>query len=255
MTETHPEIFDIVQVIEGDLTEVDRCNIKEEDWKMLVNQVNIILHLAATVNFNEHLQTSFKINVQGVKNMIDLAQECKNLKSFVHVSTAYVNFTRKGSEVDEIIYYTSKDPESKMKEVMEMTEKEIERNTKTIIRPYPNTYTYTKMMGESLIQKYKKNLPICIVRPTMVVPSFRDPFPGWVDSLIGPAGLSVACGLGYLHAMNVDRKSVADFVPVDFVCSAIIAASWHLAQHPEKKKTRRVTVFHLSSSAKNPVTW
>jgi alcohol-forming fatty acyl-CoA reductase len=42
--------------------------------------VNFVFHCAATIKFNETLQTATKINVQGTDNILDLATTMRNLK-------------------------------------------------------------------------------------------------------------------------------------------------------------------------------
>ena len=37
-------------------------------------------------------------------------------------------------------------------------------------------------------------LPVCIVRPSIVVSTWREPMQGWVDNLNGPTGLFLIAG-------------------------------------------------------------
>jgi fatty acyl-CoA reductase len=80
------------------------------------------------------------------------------------------------------------DPYKTVSTIEGMTYEHAEKMTRKIISPYPNTYTFSKMLGEQMLQKEKGSVPLCIVRPAIIGPAVRDPFPGWVDSLIGPAG-------------------------------------------------------------------
>lgn len=52
----------------------------------------------------------------------------------------------------------------------------------------PNTYTYTKAIAEQLIGLERGDLPIAIVRPSIVVAGWREPLKGWVDNMNGPTG-------------------------------------------------------------------
>lgn len=61
------------------------------DRQTLISNVDIIFHAAATVNFDENLRLAFAVNVNGIRVILDLAQQMKNLKSIVHVSSAYAN--------------------------------------------------------------------------------------------------------------------------------------------------------------------
>ncbi|KAJ8909457.1 hypothetical protein NQ315_008324, partial [Exocentrus adspersus] len=59
--------------------------------ELLEDDVNIVFHCAATVRFNETLRKACFINVRGVREVVKLAHQMPNLKSFIHVSTAYSN--------------------------------------------------------------------------------------------------------------------------------------------------------------------
>ncbi|CAL5212259.1 unnamed protein product [Lathyrus oleraceus] len=48
---------------------------------------------------------------------------------------------------------------------------------------WPNTYVFTKAMGEMLLMHHKDNVPLIIIRPTMVTSTIKDPFPGWIEGL------------------------------------------------------------------------
>nr|ACJ83733.1 unknown [Medicago truncatula] len=45
---------------------------------------------------------------------------------------------------------------------------------------WPNTYVFTKAMGEMLVGTMKEKLSIVIVRPTIITSTYKEPFPGWV---------------------------------------------------------------------------
>ena len=60
--------------------------------------------------------------------------------------------------------------------------------TKLVIGKHPNTYTFTKAIAEQLLMETASDLPLAIVRPSIVVAAWKDPLPGWVDNLNGPTG-------------------------------------------------------------------
>ena len=41
----------------------------------------------------------------------------------------------------------------------------------------PNTYTYTKQLAETLLRKEADDLPLCIVRPSIVTAAWQEPLP------------------------------------------------------------------------------
>lgn len=58
--------------------------------KELIDNLDIIINSAATVNFYEHLRDALQINYFGTIRILQLAKECKHFKVICHVSTAYV---------------------------------------------------------------------------------------------------------------------------------------------------------------------
>jgi fatty acyl-CoA reductase len=58
--------------------------LSKDDRAVLVCEVNIIFHSAATVRFDAKLWTAFAINVLGTKDMLDLAREMPHLKVIHH---------------------------------------------------------------------------------------------------------------------------------------------------------------------------
>jgi fatty acyl-CoA reductase len=258
-----PSLSRYIYVVEGDIGE-EGLGLSEEDRDLITSKATVILHMAATTRFTEHLQLSIEMNALGGLRVLRLAKQCSRLRALVHVSTCYVNCTLSGPpgsdprEIDETIYpirtlmRRHMDPYKTVSTIEGMTYEHAEKMTRKIISPYPNTYTFSKMLGEQMLQKEKGSVPLCIVRPAIIGPAVRDPFPGWVDSLIGPAGVCLAGGMGVLHVMRGKSRQVADLIPVDYVCNTILTAAWHTAHNPPG---RRIPIFHSASSGKNPIDW
>lgn len=83
-----PELLSKLQVIEGDVKEL-RLGISSEDYET-IKSCTIIIHLAACVRFDDHLKAAILLNTRGTREICELARSMPCLKSFVHVSTAYV---------------------------------------------------------------------------------------------------------------------------------------------------------------------
>ena len=79
--------------IAGDLT-MNGLGLSQEHRETIINEVDVIINCAASVNFDDPLLEALGINYFGSLRMLDLAQSCKNIKVFTHVSTAYVNSNR-----------------------------------------------------------------------------------------------------------------------------------------------------------------
>ncbi len=88
---------DTIAVLDGDIAK-SRLGLADAAYAELTARVTLVLHLAATVNFNERLRFAVDINVLGAKRMLDLGHACPQLRALVHTSTCYVNCIRKTSE-------------------------------------------------------------------------------------------------------------------------------------------------------------
>lgn len=58
-----------------------------------------------------------------------------------------------------------------------MSEDVIDTLTPNLIRPRPNTYTYTKALAEHILVEERGDIPLAIVRPSIVGASWKEPFP------------------------------------------------------------------------------
>lgn len=64
--------------------------------------MNIVFHSAATVRFDQSIKEAVNMNMLGSKRLWDLCSQMQNLRTIIHVSTAYTNPTR--SKVGEQVY-------------------------------------------------------------------------------------------------------------------------------------------------------
>jgi thioester reductase-like protein len=110
---------------------------------------------------------------------------------------------------------------------------------------WPNTYTLTKGLAESLLTKYGAGLPIAIVRPAIVETSIEKPFRGWNEGINTSASLSYLLGTYFRQLPSNERKRL-DLIPVDSVCAGmtLIAAAVMERRHDP--------VYQLAASVTNP---
>jgi fatty acyl-CoA reductase len=157
--------------------------------------------------------------------MLDLAIECKHLEVFTHMSTCYVNCDKSGFMKEEI-YPIEQDSEQVIEDLMRMPPDQQDKDLAKILGNYPNTYTFTKSMAERTLKKRKpSNLPCVILRPAIVGAAFRDPFPGWTDTLSAAGALGLAGGLGIITYVNTLPSHILDLIPVDLVVHATIVST------------------------------
>jgi len=93
-------------------------------------------------------------------------------------------------------------------------------------------YTFSKAIGELLVEELQGNVSYAIVRPSGVVSAAAEPAPGWVDAYLLVEPLIEGVGTGQITSFPGDPNCVIDCVPVDFVCNVIIAAAAELPSEP-----------------------
>lgn len=119
--------------------------------------------MAATVRFDEKLKIAMQINVQACKDVMQICSEMVNLKSVVHVSTAYTQCPQR--YIEEKFY----PPPIHSGEMLVFTkctsDKLIECITPVLLDKWPNTYTFTKAIAEDVVHQHGAGLPIGMFRP------------------------------------------------------------------------------------------
>src|SRR5699024_10058586 len=94
---------------------------------------------------------------------------------------------------------------------------------------WTDCYTFTKAMGERIVEAYAADAPVSIVRPSIIESSLATPQPGWIEGFKMAEPLILAYGRGELPEFPAAPDTVIDIVPVDHVVAAIVAV---LAQPP-----------------------
>ena len=110
---------------------------------------------------------------------------------------------------------------------------------------WPNTYTFTKSLAESLLAKRGAGLPIAIVRPSIVESSMERPFRGWNEGINTSAPLSYLLGTYFRQLPSNERKCL-DVIPVDMVCRGMTLIAAALIER------RHRPLYQLATSENNP---
>lgn len=241
------ELNKIVPIV-GDITEPE-LGISQTDQMLLCQMVSVVFHSAATVKFDEKLKLSVTINMLGTQQLVQLCHRMLGLVALVHVSTAYCNCERE--RVEEKVYAPPADPGHVVALVQTLPDELVDRITPHLVVHRPNTYTFTKALAEDMLIKESGNLPVAIVRPSIVLSSVREPVKGWVDNWNGPNGIVAAVGKGIFRTMLGSGDKVADLVPVDTVINLMIVCAWrtHL------RRDQGVVVYNCCTGQQNPITW
>ncbi|XP_048611758.1 fatty acyl-CoA reductase 6, chloroplastic-like [Brassica napus] len=164
---------------------------------------------------------ALSVNALGPDRLLSFAKECKKLKLFLHVSTAFV--TGKEGTVLETPLCIGKNITSELKienEVKLASEaarkfhgacgrvardefvgpkgRGFDPPSQICPSVWPSNwrikaaqsygwekaYRFTKAMGESLLHSNRGDLPVVIIRPSVIESSYKEPFPGWLQGII-----------------------------------------------------------------------
>ncbi|KAL6426721.1 hypothetical protein ACFW04_009228 [Cataglyphis niger] len=226
------EVLNKVIPFNGDVCS-DNLGLTDEQYEHLINEVNVVFHCAANLRMEAKLKDAVEMNL-----------------IFLHLSTAFCYVEEK--ELDERIY-DSPNPHDIMSLVQWLDEDSIDLITPKLLHPHPNTYTYTKRLAETLVANEYPNLPCCIARPSIVLPSYKEPIPGWVDNLNGPVGILVGGGKGIIRSMHCIGNYNAEVIPVDIAINTLIAIAYKIAASQENSEN--IPVINITQSDINRITF
>ena len=182
-----------ITVLNGDITQ-ERLGLTEPLWDGVASEITEIVHCAATTRFVLPLACARAINCEGTANVLKLVGEARGngqLDQMVHISTAFVCGDRGGR-----IY---------------------ESDTSRPGR-FSNAYEQTKWEGEQLVRRHMAELPISIVRPSVVVGDSRTGRTTAFNVLYTPLRLIREGQFKYIPCVPESRL---DVVPLDYVADVI----------------------------------
>ena len=182
----HPRLT----AVAGDIEE-DGLGLSRTSTARLQSEVTTVLHCAASVAFDLPLDESREVNVEGTRRMVEFAHSCPRLRRFSYVSTAYV-----AGEPNRIF-----------------REDEL-----AVGQRFRNAYERSKFEAEIVVRRQGADLPIQILRPSIVVGDSRTGRTSSFNVLYGPLK---AFARGAVPAIPARRDSPVDIVPVDYVADRV----------------------------------
>lgn len=164
--------FDRIRIVNGDLSK-PQLGITSESIRIeLIENTDIIIHAAADVRFNEPLSDLILCNLIGTRQLLELAKQMPNIQVFVYMSTAFSNTKNQSTEyIDEIFYAPPMNADILIDYVSkhdnEFDHQLLNIISPNLIAPWPNNYTFSKALSESLVRRYEHDFPIAVIRPTI----------------------------------------------------------------------------------------
>lgn len=151
-----------------------------------------VLHCAASVRFDLPLAQARRANVGTAVVVADLARRAPRLQRMVHVSTAYVAGTHRGT----------------------FHEADLD-----VGQDFRNTYERTKFEAEGLLRDCARDLPITVARPSIVI---GEAGTGWTTTFNVIYPMLRAYRRGLVRELPADGDAVIDVVTGDYVADALV---------------------------------
>jgi len=183
-----------IEVMEGDVS-FERFGLDESRYRDLASRVSHIIHCAAAARFDLELDEARRTNLGGTRNILDFGRACGGLRRIDYIGTAYVAGRRTGV----------------------IREDELDEG-----QEHNNTYERSKMEAEKLVRESMRELPVAILRPSIVICDSRT---GRASSFNGFYRAMRMYSLGLLKAVPGNPASTMDLVPVDYVTEAVHSIS------------------------------
>jgi thioester reductase-like protein len=184
---------DRVRAVAGDVTSPG-LGIGAAERTSVAEDVGAILHCAASISFDLPLEEARAINVEGTREVIGFARECKalgRLERFVHVSTAYVSGKYEGT----------------------FRERQLDAG-----QEFRNTYERTKWEAEHIVRA-AADLEPAIARPSIVMGESDS---GWTPAFNVLYWPLRAFSRGLFDEIPALPSAHVDIVPVDYVADALV---------------------------------
>jgi fatty acyl-CoA reductase len=110
---------------------------------------------------------------------------------------------------------------------------------------WPDAYAYTKALGEQALLETRGDVPVTIVRPSIIESAVAEPRPGWIRGFRMAEPIIISYARGLLKEFPGIPEGVVDVIPVDLVVAAVIDAA---AREPEAEPA----VVQVASGSANP---
>jgi nucleoside-diphosphate-sugar epimerase len=183
------------EVIEGDVVQM-HLGLSGAEWKALAAEVTDVWHLAAISWLGSERPVMRRVNVEGTRNVLELAFAARRLARLNHFSTSYVSGDREGVILEDELAMGQR---------------------------FHNPYEETKYQAELLVRRAQSELPATVYRPSIVVGDSRT---GEIDRFDGPYALAillVASPLAVPLPLPGAAAAPLNVVPVDFVVDAALS--------------------------------
>ncbi len=118
---------------------------------------------------------------------------------------------------------------------------------------WPDAYAYTKAHGECALLGQRGDLPVTIVRPSIIESALAEPAPGWIRGFRMAEPVIISYARGLLREFPGVPEGVVDVIPVDLVVAAIIDAAARGPALEADGTLAEPAIVQVASGAANPL--
>jgi thioester reductase-like protein len=196
----------IVPVI-GDLQNEDLTRYLKSNGQL--QDTDVIIHSAANTSFSRIYNNLVEeVNIKGLEKILLWARDLPHLHTFLYIGTATIC----GKDIHNRVVLENESPD---------------QHARHLVR-----YTYTKMQGELLLDKYIPPEKILITRPSIIMGDSRPVVPR------SPIILWAVATINQLRLIPAAEHAMLDMIPVDYASEAITALLFAERKH---------RVYHITS--------
>lgn len=203
-----------VTILEGDVAAMD-LGLSGAEFVALAAEVSVIHHCAAATYLGVSREVAERVNVDGVREILELATEASRLERLVHWSTALVSGARRGYVLEDELAAPA---------------------------GFRNVVEETRFKAEQLVRRaMERGLRATILRPGILV---GDSVTGEIDRFEGPyllVLLMTSAPIDFRIPLPGRADVPLNLVPIDHV----VEAGWAIANDPRSVGR----TFHLVDPA------
>ncbi len=171
--------------------------------------VNIIIHSAANTSFSRiYNKLVEEVNMGGLEKLLLWAKTLAHLQTFLYIGTATIC----GKNIRNRLVKEDESPNLEAEHLVR--------------------YTYTKMQGELLLEKYLHPENILVARPSIIMGDSRKISPR------SPIILWAVATINQLRLIPANAHAQLDMIPVDYAANSIVTLLF------AKRKHR---IYHITS--------
>ena len=112
---------------------------------------------------------------------------------------------------------------------------------------FTDIYSFTKAMAERAVVELHGDIPLSIVRPSIIESALAEPFPGWLEGFRMAEPIILAFGRAAVSDFPGLPDGLLDIIPLDLVVNTVLAVA---ANSPPAAEPR---FYHAASGTRNPL--